>query len=137
MSIQAKFGCILPKCYTSMSLRHFKISELQWPLKISWSVFTLFYSMKDFVEIWKFAWYFQWMFQICVFEGYIFSSKQSFQFKSVFLLSMKFLIQLIVYGFGWTPGVGDGQGGLACYRSWGRKESDTTEQLNWNESSAG
>ena len=35
--------------------------------------------------------------------------------------------------FGWTPGVGDGQGGLACCNSWGRKESDTTEQLNWTE----
>ena len=33
----------------------------------------------------------------------------------------------------WTPGVGDGQGGLACGNSWGRKESDTTEQLNWTE----
>ena len=33
----------------------------------------------------------------------------------------------------WTPGVGDGQGGLACYDSWGRKESDTTERLNWTE----
>ena len=32
--------------------------------------------------------------------------------------------------FEWTPGVGDGQGGLACCNSWGRKESDTTEQLN-------
>ena len=32
--------------------------------------------------------------------------------------------------FEWTPGVGDGQGGLACCDSWGRKESDTTEQLN-------
>ena len=31
----------------------------------------------------------------------------------------------------WTPGVGDGQGGLACCDSWGRK--DTTEQLNWTE----
>ena len=31
----------------------------------------------------------------------------------------------------WTPGVGDGQGGLACCNSWGRKESDTTEWLNW------
>ena len=33
----------------------------------------------------------------------------------------------------WTPGVGDGQGGLACCDSWGRKESDTTEltELNW------
>ena len=35
------------------------------------------------------------------------------------------------HGFGWTPGVGDGQGGLACRSSWGRKESDTTERLNW------
>ena len=30
-------------------------------------------------------------------------------------------------------GVGDGQGGLACYGSWGRKELDTTEWLNWTE----
>ena len=34
---------------------------------------------------------------------------------------------------GWTPGVGDGQGGLACCNSWGGKESDTTERLNWTE----
>ena len=34
---------------------------------------------------------------------------------------------------GWTPGVGDGQGGLVCCDSWGRKESDTTERLNWTE----
>ena len=33
--------------------------------------------------------------------------------------------------FGWTLGVGDGQGGLACWGSWGRKESDITEWLNW------
>ena len=33
--------------------------------------------------------------------------------------------------FEWTPGVGDGQGILACCDSWGRKESDTTERLNW------
>ena len=35
--------------------------------------------------------------------------------------------------FGWTPGVGDGQGGLSCCGSWGPKESDTTEwtELNW------
>ena len=33
--------------------------------------------------------------------------------------------------FGWTLGVGDGQGGLACCCLWGRKESDMTEQLNW------
>ena len=33
----------------------------------------------------------------------------------------------------WTPGVGDGQGGLACWDSWGCKELDTTEWLNWTE----
>ena len=37
------------------------------------------------------------------------------------------------HGFGWTLGVGDGQGGLACCSSWGRKESDMTEQLNLTE----
>ena len=38
--------------------------------------------------------------------------------------------QLNGCGLGWTPGVGDGQGDLACCNSWGHKESDTTEQLN-------
>ena len=33
----------------------------------------------------------------------------------------------------WIPGVGDEQGGLACCNSWGCKESDTTERLNWTE----
>ena len=33
----------------------------------------------------------------------------------------------------WTPGDGDGQESLACCDSWGRKESDTTEWLNWTE----
>ena len=33
--------------------------------------------------------------------------------------------------FGQTPGVGDGQGGLECCSWWGRKESDTTQWLNW------
>ena len=35
--------------------------------------------------------------------------------------------------FEWTPGGGDGLGGLMCCDSWGRKESDTTEGLNWIE----
>ena len=39
--------------------------------------------------------------------------------------------QLNGHEFGWTPVVGDGQGGLVCCDSWGRKESDTTERLNW------
>ena len=33
----------------------------------------------------------------------------------------------------WTPGVDDGQGGLACCDSWGRKESETTERLIWSD----
>ena len=37
------------------------------------------------------------------------------------------------HGFAWTLGVSDGRGGLACCSLWGRKESDTTEQLNWTE----
>ena len=37
------------------------------------------------------------------------------------------------HGFGWTPGVGDGQGGLAYCSSWGRKELDMTEWLNWTD----
>ena len=37
------------------------------------------------------------------------------------------------HGFGWTPGIGDGHGGLACRGPWGRKDLDTTEQLNWTE----
>ena len=41
--------------------------------------------------------------------------------------------QLDGHEFEWTPGVGDGQGGLACCDSWGRKESDTTERLSWTE----
>ena len=35
--------------------------------------------------------------------------------------------------FEYTPGVGDGQGGLSCCNSWGCKESDMTEQLNGTE----
>ena len=38
--------------------------------------------------------------------------------------------QLYGHGFGWTPGVGNGQGGLVCCGSWGRIELDKTEQLN-------
>ena len=33
----------------------------------------------------------------------------------------------------WTPAVGDGQGGLTCCDSWGHKESDRTEHLNWTD----
>ena len=37
---------------------------------------------------------------------------------------------LNAHGFGWTLGVGDGQGGLECWGSWGRKELETTKRLN-------
>ena len=37
--------------------------------------------------------------------------------------------------FAWTPEVGDGQGGLVCCNSWGHKEPDTTEWLNWTDDS--
>ena len=40
--------------------------------------------------------------------------------------------RLYGHGFGWTLGVSDGQGGLACCGSWGPKESEMTERLNWN-----
>ena len=40
---------------------------------------------------------------------------------------------LDAHEFGWNPGVGDWQGGLACCDSWGHKESDTIELLNWAE----
>ena len=39
--------------------------------------------------------------------------------------------QLNGHEFGQTPGVGDGQGGLACCSSWDRKESDTTDRPNY------
>ena len=38
--------------------------------------------------------------------------------------------QLDAHEFGCTLGAGDGQRGLACCGSWGRKESDTTERMN-------
>ena len=41
--------------------------------------------------------------------------------------------QLDGHEFEWTLGVGDGQGSLECCNSWGRKELDTTEWLNWTE----
>ena len=41
--------------------------------------------------------------------------------------------RLDVHEFEWTLGVGDGQGGLVCCDSWGHKDSDTTEWLNWTE----
>ena len=47
--------------------------------------------------------------------------------KVLWHLTLVFICFSLV--FEWTPGVGDGQGGLACCYSWGHKESDTTERL--------
>ena len=41
--------------------------------------------------------------------------------------------QLDGHEFGWTQGVGDGQGGLVCCNSWDGRDSDMTERLNWTE----
>ena len=41
--------------------------------------------------------------------------------------------RLYGHGFGWTPVVGDGQGGLACCSSWSHKELDMNEWLNWTD----
>ena len=43
--------------------------------------------------------------------------------------------QLDGHEFEQAPGVGDGQGNLACYSPWGHKDLDMTEQLNWTDSS--
>ena len=47
--------------------------------------------------------------------------------KRKYLILMKSFWDLVMKS---TPGVGNGQGGLVCCDSWGRKESDTTERLN-------
>ena len=41
--------------------------------------------------------------------------------------------RFIGHGFGWTLGVGDGQGGLVFCSSWGHKKLDVTEPLNWTD----
>ena len=55
--------------------------------------------------------------------------------KKFFELFLEHLLTAILDGreSQWTPGVGDGQGGLACCASWDRKELDTTERLIWSD----
>ena len=72
------------------------------------------------------------------------SHKRFFHFNSLnYLIQCKYCIklqcmvgwhhQLDGHEFEQAPGIGDGQGSLACYSPWGRKESETTEWLNWTE----
>ena len=57
---------------------------------------------------------------------------QSIEYNSLcYTIRSCYLCILFILVSEWTPGVGDGQGGLECCNSWGRKESDTTEQLIW------
>ena len=60
--------------------------------------------------------------------------KNLFQYQTAKFSSVK--LQTLLHQhteFEWTPGAGDGQGGLVCCDSWGRKESDMTEWLNWTD----
>ena len=56
----------------------------------------------------------------------------------VWVMTETYKTQALIYDTIWTwvwvnSGVGDGQGGLTCCDSWGRKVSDTTEQLIWSD----
>ena len=59
--------------------------------------------------------------------------KDLYVFQPGYFQRVATLTILYIPEFEWTPGVGDGQGCLTCCDSGGRKESDTTEQLNWTE----
>ena len=52
--------------------------------------------------------------------------------NSLSLFKLRWHHRLNGHGFGWAPGVGDGQGGLACCGSWGhRVRHDWLTELNW------
>jgi len=63
-------------------------------------------------------------------EGRFFFSSLFFSKTLILLINVELMKELYIQYF---TRVGDGQEGLACCNSWGRKESDTTEQLNWTE----
>ena len=74
-------------------------------------------------------------------EGYLLTTALPDLQRGIAPLGLPVPMQPPVLGCGgceseWTLGVGDGQEGLACCNSWGRKESDTTERLNWTELNA-
>ena len=99
---------------------------------------TCFLRFPDTVSLPNFIWIFSFQPNITVLSSVILSDTGIWP-PSVFSLKMTedkmvgWHQWLNAHGFGWTPGVGDGQGGLACCGSWGHKESDTTEQPNWTE----
>ena len=80
------------------------------------------------------------LFHILFHCGLLQDIEYSFLCYTIGTFWLSFLYILVVFvnpsghRFGWTPGGGDGQGGLAWCGSWSCKESDTTEWLNWTES---
>ena len=89
-------------------------------MDVSFTCFLLGYSFLFFLCLF-----------VCLFLGFVFCflwEKGTTEDEMV-----RWHHQLDGHGFGWTLGVGDGQGGLVCCVSWGHKESDTTEWLNWTE----
>ena len=66
-------------------------------------------------------------------RGAIFAAGSLHSLIGLFQYTWAYTFNLDGHESEWTPGDGDGQGGLACCDSWGRKESDTTERLNWTE----
>ena len=66
----------------------------------------------------------------CALEKKVYSSALGW---NVLKISMSYISSNISFKSEWTPGVGDGLGGLVCCDSWGHKESGTTEWLNWTE----
>ena len=85
-------------------------------LMLSWNFNTLATWCKELTH-WKIPWCWKWLRQ----EKAMTEDEIGWHYR------------LNGHEFGWTLGVGEGQGGLACCGSWGHKESDMTEWLNWNE----
>ena len=67
---------------------------------------------------------------LCALEKKVYSSAFGW---NVLKISMSYISSNISFKSEWTPGVGDGLGGLVCCDSWGHKESGTTEWLNWTD----
>ena len=99
---------------TCMSLSDFGNAGL---IKWAWKYFLCFFSLNKIVYSWHNS------FLKCLVKLNI----------CCFLFWKTISYWYNLFNIRWTPGVGDGQGGLACCDSWGRKELDMTEQLNWTQ----
>ena len=81
----------------------------------------------------KTSWIFGNLVELRIFFNFLFVLALLGRTRVAFCLRLIFTHHWDKTGLGWTPGVGDGQGGLVCCGLWDRKESDKTEQLNWIE----